>query len=138
MAPFAPRARNAAGGGAAKGRGKGVCFRLRDHNKCDVPNCPYDHDPAAIEAARKELGIEVYAFGGAKLGAGIRRFGKGEKPKGKDEGKGDSPDRPSSLGGRSFPYRLCNYVFNGTTCPYGDNCGFSHDASKTLLRLFKK
>ena len=32
----------------------GVCYRKRDHGKCDRPNCPYNHNAKAIAAARAE------------------------------------------------------------------------------------
>ena len=32
----------------------GVCYRKRDHGKCDGPNCPYNHNAKATAVARAE------------------------------------------------------------------------------------
>ena len=87
----------------------GVCYRKRDHGECDRPNCPYNHDPKVIAAARAEKARERGKGGGGKGKSGPAPYhawgdaggrprdqsgsGKGGRRTGKDKGssRGRSP-----------------------------------------------
>ena len=86
-------------------KAKMPCFYVRDGRPCpNGKSCPYSHNPAVIEKAKK-----AKAEKDAK-GKGKGKAGKGKDPKGKGKGK------------------VCPFYNSTKGCMHGSQCRYLHEA----------
>ena len=87
-------------------KAKMPCFYVRDGRTCpNGKSCPYSHNPAVIEKAKKDKAAKD-AKGKGKGG----KAGKGKDPKGKGKGK------------------VCPFYNSAKGCMHGSQCRYLHEA----------
>ncbi|HIE71147.1 MAG TPA: hypothetical protein EYP98_13775, partial [Planctomycetes bacterium] len=97
----------------------GICFRARDFGTCDRgANCHYDHDPARLNAARKEKAAK-------EAGQSPRQAHIGH-PKSKEEKA--KKGKKSETHGK--PKELCLRFMRGECSRSSQECKFSHAAKQ--------
>ena len=103
-------------------RSKWVCYEFRDTGKCSWgAECGYSHNKHEVAKSRQEkeaaeaLKTVVDAAVRNAVAVNAQTKGRAKGGNGKGSGKGEQKDR------------LCNFVKRGETCPFGDNCRYSHD-----------
>jgi hypothetical protein len=116
---------------------KGICFDMVRGACARGDNCKYSHEPADVKAARKAKG-NGEKFNGKGKGATVaaveapeaewvaKAGRKGKKSKEGKEGKAPWPGK----GGQN-KHILCKHIKKGETCPYGEECKFSHNKKKS-------